>query len=132
MPQPQPQPRPTQTPTQTPNMNKSKQRTAPSYKAMVAVLVLMCGCGNAQSIQGTRTSMLMEIDGAALMLTSTGQSGGSGYPVTVASLADVHNATETMIALMQPQVGYIISFEDETFCSLCDPVTTAELIMLSL
>jgi len=91
-------------------MNKSKQRTTPSYKVMIAVLALMCGCGNAQSIQGTRTSMLMEIDGAALMLTSTGQGAGgnpSGGPVTVASLADVHNATEIIIALMQPQIANI-------------------------
>ena len=105
------------------------------YRSIVAVLVLMCGCGNAQFIQGTRTSMLMEIDGAALMLTSTGQSGGSGYPVTVASLADVHNATETMIALMQPQVGYIISFENETIrslrvCCLCNQLVVRVLSVI--
>ena len=79
------------------------------------VNALIYRCGNAQTVEATDTSMVMQVDGVSLTLKSTGCGTGtgnrSGSISAVASMYDVQHATDTLVALvaattapLQPQV----------------------------
>ena len=72
---------------------------------LVNALIYRC---NAQTVEATDTSMVMQVDGVSLTLKSTGCGTGtenrSGSISAVASMFDVQHATDTLVALVQPQV----------------------------
>ena len=88
----------------------NRKMVASRFYMLMILLVnaLIYRCGNAQTVEATDTSMVMQVDGVSLTLKSTGCGTGtenrSGSISAVASMFDVQHATDTLVALVQPQV----------------------------
>ena len=69
------------------------------------------GYCNAQTVEASETSMVMQVDGVSLTLKSTGCGTGtvnrSGSISTVDSMFDVQHSSDTLVAVLQPQVSLL-------------------------